>query len=172
VKKESTELEILKVILGIALLGALFIAGWAVYRSLPSDAAEAPNSGATNGRTTVPLRIVIGSGLVDATLNSPVELYPFDFEAARREFQATFRSGKRFEEFLSQRMKGLPPVEAPTESPRRAVVILNEGTWLLRATASLVGGETIEWRLPVNVSESKQTVELTTENAYEHTKKF
>jgi len=50
--------------------------------------------------------------------------------------------------------------------------MLSEGNWWLHARASLDSGETVEWRLPVNVSGSQRTVELSRENAYERTKKF
>jgi len=60
-------------------------------------------------------------------------------------------------------MHGITPVKATTDNDGRAVVTLSEGNWWLRATASLSGGETIEWRLPINVAGQKQTVELTME---------
>jgi len=36
----------------------------------------------------------------------------------------------------------------------------------------LSGDENLEWRLPLNVEGSKQTVELTTQNIYTRTRSF
>ena len=69
-------------------------------------------------------------------------------------------------------MQGVTPVRAQPDSNGRAVAQLSEGNWWLRAAASFANGERLEWRLPVSVSKQGQTVELTVENAYEHTKKF
>lgn len=161
-----------KTILGLSLVGALLLAGWSVYRRLPSDNAGATNAGKTYGEETTPLRIVLSNGITDARLNSPVELYPFDLLAAQREYEASPKLGKQFDDFLARRMKGVTPVKAETDQQGRAFVMLSPGNWWLRAVAGFTNGEQLEWRLPLNISGREQTVELTAENAYERTKKF
>ncbi len=170
--KESLVFAIVKIILGVALVGGMFVAGWNVYRRLPSDGSAAMNIVATDSRAETKLTIMLRSEITGATLNSPVEIYPFDLVAAQREFQATPHLARQFDDFLLRRMHGITPVKATTDNTGRAAAILSEGNWWLHATASLSGGETIEWRLPVNVVGRKQTVELALENAYERTKKF
>jgi hypothetical protein len=64
------------------------------------------------------------------------------------------------------------PVRPQLDSNGRAVAKLSEGNWWIRATAALAGGERIEWRLPIKVMGRGQTIELTSENAYERTKTF
>jgi len=170
--KESLVFAIVKIILGVALVGGMFVAGWNVYRRLPSDGSAAMNIVATDSRAETKLTVMLRSEITGATLNSPVEIYPFDLVAAQREFQATPHLARQFDDFLLRRMHGITPVKATTDNTGRAAAILSEGNWWLHATASLSGGETIEWRLPVNVVGRKQTVELALENAYERTKKF
>ncbi|HVS83718.1 MAG TPA: hypothetical protein VHE60_18445 [Pyrinomonadaceae bacterium] len=170
--KESLAVAIVKIILGVALVGGMFVAGWNVYRRLPSDGSVAMNITAADSRAETRLTVMLRSEITGATLNSPVDIYPFDLVAAQREFQATPHLARQFDDFLLRRMHGITPVKATTDNTGRAVAILSEGNWWLHATASLSGGETIEWRLPVNVASREQTVELTMENAYERTKKF
>src|SRR6266852_1441654 len=170
--KESLAVAIIKIILGVALVGGMFGAGWNVYRRLPGDGSAAMNFAATGSRVETRVTVMLGSEITGATLNSPVEIYPFDLVAAQREFQATPHLARQFDDFLLRRMHGITPVKATTDDTGRAVAILSEGNWWLHATAVLSGGETIEWRLPVTVAGREQAVELTMENAYERTKKF
>jgi hypothetical protein len=170
--KESLAVAVVKITLGVALVGGLCGAGWNVYRRLPEDGAAAMNFTAIDSRAKTELTVILQGAITGVTLNSPVEIYPFDLVAAQREFQATPHLAKQFDDFLLRRMHGITPVKATTDNDGRAVATLGEGNWWLRATASLNGGEAIEWRLPVNVAGQKQTVELTMENAYERTKKF
>jgi hypothetical protein len=170
--KESVAVAVVKIILGVALVGGMFGAGWNVYRRLPGDGAAAINFTATDSRAETRLTVMLGRDSTGATMNSPIEIYPFDLVAAQREFQATPHLAKQFDDFLLRRMHGITPVKTTTDDAGRAVATLSEGNWWLRATAELNSGETIEWRLPVNVAGSEQTVELTMENAYERTKKF
>lgn len=170
--QESLAVALVKITLGVALVGGLCGAGWNVYRRLPEDGAAAMNFTAADSRAKTELTVMLQSAITGVTINSPLEIYPFDLVAAQREFQATPHLAKQFDDFLLRRMHGITPVKATTDSDGRAVATLSEGNWWLRATASLSGGETIEWRLPVNVVGQKQTVELTMENAYERTKKF
>jgi hypothetical protein len=170
--KESLAVAIIKIILGVALVGGMFGAGWNVYRRLPSDGSAAMNFAATDSRAETKLTVMLRSEITGATMNSPVEIYPFDLVAAVREFNATPHLAKEFDDFLLRRMHGITPVKATTDNKGRAVTILSEGNWWLHATAVLSGGEAIEWRLPISVAGREQTVELTMENAYERTKKF
>ena len=162
-------MTIIKIILGAALVGALFMAGWSVYRRLPADGTRTESSGArANSEMTIILR-----GDSEATpVNTRVELYPIDFAAVQRDYSAALRPGKTFDDFLAQRIKGLAPVQPQLDNNGRALAKLSEGNWWLRAIATLAGGEKIEWRLPVQVISRSQTIELTTENAYERTKAF
>ena len=130
------------------------------------------NFAATDSGAETKLTVMLRRDLAGATMNSPVEIYPFDLVAAQREFQATPHLARQFDDFLMRRMHGITPVKAMTDNAGRAVAMLSEGNWWLRATALLSGGETIEWRLPISVTGREQTVELTMENAYERTKKF
>jgi hypothetical protein len=162
-------MTIIRIILGAVLVGALFLAGWNGYRRLPADGSQARiEANDTNAHSEV--IIILRS---DATpVNMQVELYPIDFAAAQRDYSAAVRPGKTFDDFLAQRIKGLVPARAQLDNNGRAVTKLSEGNWWLRATATLPGGEKIEWRLPVKVSGRGQTIELTTENVYERTKTF
>jgi hypothetical protein len=170
--QESLAVAALKIILGVVLVGGIFGAGWNVYRRLPTDGVAAMNFAATESGAETKLTVMLRSDLIGVTMNSPVEIYPFDLVAAQREFQATPHLARQFDDFLLRRMHGITPVKAMTDNAGPAVVILREGNWWLHATATMNNGETIEWRLPVNVAGREQTVELTMENAYERTKKF
>jgi hypothetical protein len=169
---EGLGITIIKVVLALALVGGLFFAGWNIYRRLPSEDSVVPRLDAADGRAKTQLRIVLDEGLSAVSLNSPVELYPFDLTAAQSEYQASPQLGKTFDDFLVRRMHGVTPVQAPTDSHGRVVALLSTGNWWLRATAALGNGETLEWRLPFAVSGNAQTIELSAENAYEKTKKF
>ena len=169
---EGIGLQILRVALGVGLLTALFFAGWTIYHRLPESDSIIPHAGSTDGGPQIRLSIVLGNGLSGASLNSPAELYPFDLTAAQREYQASPQLARTFDDFLARRMRGVKPVPAPTDDRGRMLVMIGSGSWWLRATAALAGGETIEWRLPLALSGREQIVELTLENAYEKTKKF
>jgi hypothetical protein len=110
--------------------------------------------------------------LVVAPLDSRVEVYPLDFAALQRDYFASPLAQKRFDDFLGRRLKGLEPERARFDGNKRAIVKLNPGNWWVRATAEMPNGESLEWRLPINVSGQGLTIELTTENVYEKTKKF
>ena len=169
---ESLAVAAVKIILGVALVGGLFSAGWNVYRRLPAAASVAINDTITGPRAETKLTVILRSALAGATLNFPIEIYPFDLAAAQREFQAAPNLARQFDDFLVRRMHGITAVKTATDNHGRAVATLGEGNWWLHATAAMSSGETIEWRLPVSVAGREQTVELTMENAYERTKKF
>src|SRR5712691_2307833 len=169
--KESLAVAIVKIILGGPRIRRMFAAGWNVYRRLPGESL-ATNIVATDSRAETKLTVMLRGEISSATLSSSVELYPFDLAAAQREFQASPHLARQFDDFLLRRMHGITPVIPTSDGNARASAILNEGSWWLHATATMNNGETIEWRLPVNVAGREQTVELTLENAYERTKKF
>jgi hypothetical protein len=166
---ENPIISIIKFLLGAALLVSLFAAGWSVYRRLPADGSR-PESFDTNANSVV--TIVLHSDSAAAPVNAQLEIYPLDYASAQRDFSAVLRPGKSFDDFLAQRIKGLLPVRPQLDPNGRAVTKLSEGNWWIRATATLAGGERIEWRLPVKILGRSQTVELTAENAYERTKTF
>ena len=162
---------IIKIILGAVLIGTLFLAGWNVYRRLPEDGSWVRTE-AYDTKADSEMTIILRSNSAATPVNTRIELYAIDFAAAQRDFSAAVRPGKTFDDFLAQRMKGLVPVQAQLDNNGRALARLSEGNWWLRAVATLAGGEKIEWRLPVKVFSRGQTIELTTENAYERTKTF
>ena len=127
--EQNLAATLLKVILALGLVGGLFFAGWKIYSRLPESDSIVPRSEATDGRAQTKLRIVLGSGLSAASLVSPVELYPFDLTAAQREYQASSQPGKTFDAFLTRRMRGVTPVQAPTDSGVRVVASLGGGNW-------------------------------------------
>lgn len=141
-------------------------AGWLIYRQLPESEAEVETSERTD------LQIVIKQTQESAgpSLDVAVSLYPVDIIAVRHEFFTETRPGKRFEDFLKERMKGRSPVNARLDKLGHGSVMLPPGSWWLHAT--LPGDEQLEWRLPVRVAGTKQVIELTPQNAYTRSKTF
>jgi hypothetical protein len=103
-------------------------------------------------------------------LDVAVNLYHVDIVAVRHEFFTEPRAGKRFDDFLKDRIKGRPPISARLDKQGQGTVSLAPGSWLLHVT--LPGDEQLEWRLPVKVSGQKQIVELTSQNAYTRSRSF
>lgn len=118
------------------------------------------------------LQIVLRpSGFNNAeALDIAVELYPIDVVAARHEYFTERRAGKRYDDFLSERMKGRSRVAAKLDKYGQTFVSINPGSWWLHALLS--GEEELEWRLPITVAGRKQTVELTSQNVYTRTRSF
>src|SRR5260370_26316752 len=124
----------IRIFLGIALLAALFAAGWDVYRRLPPDGSVArPETYNTNANSE--LTVIFHGDSVAMAVKTQVELYPIDFSSMQRDFSSAVRPGKTFDDFLAQRVKGLAPVRAPIDDKGRAVAKLSEGNWWLRATS-------------------------------------
>ena len=167
-KTTSLSYSLLTVLLRAALVVALFISGWLVYNRLPHQAS--PNPQVTNAQTT--LQIVLHSPADNGAdaLDIPVDLYPIDIIAARHEYFTERRAGKRFDDFLSERMKGRRPVSAKLDKQGQTSVAVTPGSWWLHA--QLPGDENLEWRLPLDVAGQKQTIELTSQNVYTRTKSF
>ena len=160
---------ILKIILGAALLASLFAAGWSVYRHLPSDGTNAGTNSATETEVTI---VKYDAPELNGKGNDIViEAYRVDFSTIRREFLDQPHPSMRFEDFLASRMHGKTPVRAELDSSGRAVVMLAPGNWWIHAIM-VNGDESVEWRLPITVTGTKQTIELTDQNADERTKKF
>lgn len=154
------------VLLQAGFIVALVGSGWMIYRKLPARAGEGYQRG-----TTV-LQIVLrqppdnfNNGLAIA-----VNLYQIDIVAVRHEFFTEQRAGKRFDDFLKDRIKGRPPINARLDKQGQGEIALTPGSYLLHAT--LPGDEQLEWRLPVKVAGTKQIIELTSQNAYTRSKSF
>lgn len=168
--ESSFQLLVLRVLLAMALIGALVFAGWRIYRRLP---AESPNQTVfADGRARQALRLVVRNRIAGATLRSPLEFFHFNLAAARREYEASPRLARQFDDFLMRRMHDVTPVKAEVNSDGYAVAQLWAGDWWLRAHAISNSGEEIEWRLPVALNNRDQSLDLSFENAYERTKKF
>lgn len=149
------------------LVAALLFSGWLIYSKLPhhstTDARPARNETALQ----IMLRPV---GINAAALDIPVELYPVDIVAVQHEYFTERRAGKRFDDFLNERMQGRRPVNTKLDKDGQATIVVTGGSWWLNAV--LPGEEDLEWRLPINVAGSKQIVELTSQNVYTRTKSF
>lgn len=164
----SFTLRLITVALRAALVGALIAAGWMVYRQLPPETR--PVVPETNGQTTLQLVLRQSPDMGGVLLDIPVEIYPVDIVAVRHEYFTERREGKRFDDFLSERMNGRMPITARFDRHGQTSVVIGPGAWWVHAVLS--GEEDLEWRLPINVSGSKQVVELTTQNAYGRMKSF
>jgi hypothetical protein len=162
---ESTTYRLVTVMLRLALVLGLFTAGWFVYVKLPH--ASDTSSKAV---TTTNLEILLQPGSARTSLDIPVQMYPVDLVAVRHEYFAERRAGKRFEDFLKERMNGRAPVNAQLDAQGHATVLVSPGNWWVHAL--LPGDEDLEWRLPVTVTGQKQTIELTPQNAYTRAKSF
>ncbi|MEP6635323.1 MAG: hypothetical protein ABJB97_01265 [Acidobacteriota bacterium] len=167
-KPQSISYGLITLVLRAALILALFSAGWLVYKKVPIDLR--PHTQGATAETTLQLVMRPSTELTGITLEIPVELYPVDIVAVRHEYFTERRAGKRFDDFLAERMNGRKPVTVRLDQNGQAAISLSPGTWWVHAVLS--GNEDLEWRLPINVSGSKQTIELTTQNAYERTKSF
>jgi hypothetical protein len=154
-------------LLQVSLILVLVGAGWLIYRQLPDGRADVSSN---QGTTTLQIFIRQTPETVGPALDVAVSLYPVDIVAVRHEFFTEQRPGKRFEDFLKERMKGRSPINARLDKQGEGAVTLAPGSWWLHATLS--GDEQLEWRLPVTVTGSKQVIELTPNNAYTRSKTF
>lgn len=153
----------LQVVLIVLLVGG----GWVIYRELPDNSTEAS---ANQGTATLQIFIRQPPESAGPALDVAVNLYPVDIVAVQHEFFTEPRAGKRFEDFLKERMKGRVPINAHLDKQGQGSVMLAPGSWWLHATLS--GDEQLEWRLPVTVTGTKQVIELTPQNAYTRSKTF
>lgn len=156
------------VFLRALLVAALFISGWFIYVKLPHQSSKNPAT--SPAETTLQIVLQQRAGRGAEPLDISVDLYPVDVVAVRNEYFTERRAGKRFDDFLSERMEGRKPIIAKLDKQGQTIVVVSPGTWWLHAVLS--GEEDLEWRLPVNVAGSKQTVELNSQNVYTRTKSF
>jgi hypothetical protein len=167
VKIKSRLYNLLVIVLRLGLVAALFAAGWLVFRTLPQAADTATESRSSTTTLQILLR---GDQRRAPAAGVSIEVFPIDIVAVRHEFFTERRAGERFDEFLKQRMQGRSPVSARFDLQGQATVNLSPGNWWIHAT--LPGDEELEWRLPISVAGTKQTVELTPQNAYTRSKSF
>ena len=164
----SISKQIVTLALRVALIVALLAAGLLIYKQLP--AGDEPRALENPGQTNLQLVLRQSPDLGSAMLDIPVEIYPVDIVAVRHEYFTERREGKRFDDFLNERMKGRTPINTRLNREGQADVMIAPGAWWVHAV--LTGEEDLEWRLPINVSGSKQVIELTSQNAYGRTKSF
>lgn len=166
-RSPNTFRSLLILALRIGLVVVMFGAGWLVYRELPVTSSGSQDDNVRTTNVQIVLRQPDNGG---PALDVAVSLYPVDVVAVRHEFFTEPRAGKRFEDFLKERMKGRSPVSTRLDKQGHASVDLAPGSWWLHAM--LPGDEQLEWRLPVTVIGPKQVVELTPQNAYTRSKSF
>ena len=168
VPQDSPAIRLIQIILAIALLGTLVGAGRRIYRTLPAAygaAADTPRSGAQQDLTII-FRAAVSAG------GTRINLYPIDFSATERDYLMNARPGKTLEDFLARRLQNVEPVNVSVDASGHAVARVSEGAWWMHATSALTNGESMEWRVPLTISRNPQTIELSSDNAYERTKKF
>ena len=154
-------------ILQAALVLGLGVGGWLIYKQLPVSPEPEPAE-----RATATIQIVLQQfpESPGAPMNVTIDFYPVDIVAVRHEFFTEPRAGKRFDDFLKERMKGRSPVTTRLDKEGRGSVTLPPGNWWLHAKLS--GDEELEWRLPVTANGGKQTLQLNAQNAYTRSKTF
>lgn len=167
-KPTSRLYRFLTLLLRAALIVALLVAGWWIYRELPYQPDEATQ--ASYGETTLQIVLRQPEGVGAAAVDIPIELYPIDVVAVRHEYFTERRAGKRFDDFLNERMQGRQTVTAKLDKQGQGMVVVSAGNWWIHAR--LEGEEELEWRLPVNAVGRKQTVELTSQNVYTRARSF
>ena len=163
-ERESLPVRMLQIVLALMLLGSLVWAGARIYRRLPSTSGPAVTVSGQPQDLTIVLRVQ-GSG------ETRIKLYPIDVATIERDF-ARIRPRKPFDDFLAQRLKDLTPVTVSADANGRAVAHISEGQWWMHAVTAFPEGEWLEWRQQLNVSQQPQTIELSSANAYERSKKF
>jgi hypothetical protein len=140
---------------------------WSVYRHLPDRVSEGDATTSTSATQTTLLRVVLRGASDEAAkrANVEVELYPVDVAQAQSAFERLGkRANLRFKDFLKNYMGNKKMVTAKTDARGEAVLNVPPGDWWIQATVG--GAETLSWRIPVQISDREQTIELTNENAY------
>ena len=163
-ERESLPVRILQIVLALMLLGSLVWAGARIYRRLPATDGNNVTVAGEPRDLTIVMR-------VQSPGETRIKLYPIDVAAIERDF-ARIRPRKSFDDFLAQRLKDLTPVTANADANGRAVAHITEGQWWMHAVTAFPEGEWLEWRQQLNVSQRPQTIELSSANAYERSKKF
>ena len=160
--------HLLAIILRAALVIALVGAGWLVYRNLPNDGAG--NAATGFSQTTVEIVLRPSPEMEASALDVPIEISPVDLVSVKQEYQAEPHTGKRFEEFRNERMRGRSLITTRLNKQGQASVTIPPGDWWVHAILS--GDEDLEWRLHITITGYKQTIELTPQNAYTRSKSF
>jgi hypothetical protein len=168
VKNSSVIYRLVTLVLQAALVVGLFASGWLIYQQLPPSVAN--SSTETSKEATVRLIMRPSSEMSAVALDIPVELYPVDIVAVRHEYFIERRAGKRFDDFLNERMNGRAPITAHLDRQGSTLISVPPGNWWIHAV--LPGDEDLEWRLPIQVTGPGLTIELTPQNAYARTKSF
>src|ERR1044072_6014239 len=142
-KRFGTARGLTIVVLQALLIFLLVGAGWLIYRRIPASGADADYN-----QQTTDLQIFIRQTpeSVGPALDVAVSLYPVDIIAVRHEFFTEPPKGKRFEDFLKERMKGRSPVSARLDKQGQGSVSLPAGSWWVHANLSRQ--EPPERRLP------------------------
>ncbi|MFN2491439.1 MAG: hypothetical protein ABR501_00965 [Pyrinomonadaceae bacterium] len=159
---------LITVFLRVGLIAALALSGWLIYSQLPHQAGKETTS--STGETALQIILRQPATSDSQALDISVELFPVDIVAVRHEYFTERRAGKRFDDFLNERMNGRKPINARLDKQGQTSLLVRSGNWWLHASFS--GEEDLEWQLPVNVAGRKQTVELTSQNVYTRTKDF
>ena len=160
--------RIITLALRAALVGTLLGAGWLIYKQLPPE--PGPSLAESTSQTTLQVVLRQSPDMGGVMLDIPIEIYPVDIVAVRHEYFTERREGKRWDDFLSERMKGRARLDARLDRQGQTSVMISPGAWWVHAVLS--GEEDLEWRLPINVSGPKQVIELNSHNAYGRTKSF
>ncbi len=166
-KPTSNSYRLLTLLLRAVLVLSLITAGWSIYNELPHQPAGATD--ASYSDTTLQINLRPAPGMA-SSLEIPVELYPVDIVAVRHEYFSERRAGKRFDDFLQERMKNRKTITARLDKQGQASIQVPPGNWWIHA--QLAGEEELEWRLPINVGGPKQTIELTAQNVYSRARTF
>ncbi len=154
-------------LLRVAFVFLLIGGGFLIYSRFPSsESGVTASAGDTSLQISLERSDEVGSPPLDIT----VDLYPVDIVAVRHEFFTEPRAGKRFDDFLKDRMRGRSPVSGKLDKQGHGTVALPPGNWWLHAKLS--GEQELEWRLPVTVTGRNQTIELNPQNAYSRSKSF
>jgi hypothetical protein len=168
VKNSNVIYRLVTLVLQATLVVGLFTSGWLIYQQLPTSVANSSTD--TSKEATVRLIMRPSSELSAVALDIPVELYPVDIVAVRHEYFIERRAGKRFDDFLNERMNGRAPIATHLDRQGIALISVPPGNWWIHAV--LPGDEDLEWRLPIQVTGPGLTIELTPQNAYARTKSF
>ena len=153
--------------LRVAFVSVLVATGALIYLRFPSTGTKTSQAtDATRLQITLEHAEEVGSASLDITY----DLYPVDIVAVRHEFFTEPRAGKRFDDFLKDRMRGRAPLSGRLDKQGHGTAMVPVGNWWLHAKLS--GDQELEWRLPVSVTGASQAVELTPQNAYTRSKTF
>jgi hypothetical protein len=159
--------SLITVLLRAGLIFLLVYSGWLIYSRLPYEPSKETGPA---GETTLQIVLRPSANINANALDIAIELYPVDIVSVQHEYFTERRAGKRYDDFVNERMKGRKSVNTRLDRQGQAAVVINPGNWWLHAV--LPGEEDLEWRLPVTVAGRNQTVELTSQNVYTRSRSF